>query len=196
MNHLEKLIDLWSRMDDQSYLTALIAYRIAPTLALKKPASLLSFSRNRRDHYSLWEKHKDGVEGRLHLKFTEIRRTGESVLVLFYDADALKKTIFTRQNRDFLRLYGYGNEMDLNRHLEFLQKRFRSGFPHEIGIFLGIPLEDVRGFIENRGKRFLLNKYWKVYHNQERARDIFHAYDRARREMMASLSEPDLKLSV
>ena len=32
-------------------------------------------------------------------------------------------------------------------------------FPHEIGIFLGYPLEDVVGFIENQGKNYTCSGY-------------------------------------
>ena len=42
---------------------------------------------------------------------------------------------------------------DLGSCLLKLRERSRSaGFPHEIGIFLGYPAHDVRGFIENGGK--------------------------------------------
>ena len=54
------------------------------------------------------------------------------------------------------------------------------GFPHEIGIFLGYPVEDVRGFIENEGQKYLMIGYWKVYKNLSRAKMIFNEYDRAK----------------
>ena len=41
-------------------------------------------------------------------------------------------------------------------------------FPHEIGVFLGYPLADVIGFIENRGKNFTACGYWKVYRPHRR----------------------------
>ena len=36
-------------------------------------------------------------------------------------------------------------------------------FPHEIGVFLGYPLEDVVGFIRHRGKCFTCCGCWKSY---------------------------------
>ena len=38
----------------------------------------------------------------------------------------------------------------------------------------------MEGFIKNRGKNCLLEKYWKVYHNKEQAAEIFARYDRVR----------------
>ena len=56
----------------------------------------------------------------------------------------------------------------------------RDGFPHEIGAFLGYPVNDVRGFIQNEGKGCLMTGYWKVYENLAGAKMIFNKYDRAK----------------
>ena len=53
-------------------------------------------------------------------------------------------------------------------------------FPHEIGIFLNYPLEDVRGFIEHKGQDSLFCGYWKVYHDPEKAKLTFWTYDKAK----------------
>ena len=50
------------------------------------------------------------------------------------------------------------------------------GFPHEIGLFLGYPLQDVLGFIENRGQGSKLVGTWKVYGDEEAARRTFARY--------------------
>ena len=62
--------------------------------------------------------------------------------------------------------------------VERLKERIRQleDFPHEIGLFLSYPIEDVLGFIENRGKNYILNGYWKVYGNEEEARKSFFKY--------------------
>lgn len=36
-------------------------------------------------------------------------------------------------------------------------------FPHEIGVFLGYPIGDVREFIRNKGQNCLFCGVWKVY---------------------------------
>lgn len=49
------------------------------------------------------------------------------------------------------------------------QKRLNTkNFPHEIGIFLGYPLDDVIGFIEH--KPYYLVGDWKVYQNVNEAK--------------------------
>ena len=52
-------------------------------------------------------------------------------------------------------------------------KMVKQSFPHEIGVILGYPLEDVKGYMENGGQKCLLNGYWKVYNNPEEAKRKF-----------------------
>ena len=49
-------------------------------------------------------------------------------------------------------------------------------FPHEIGLFLGYPPEDVKGFIENHALHSKCTGCWKVYGDQEEAERIFARY--------------------
>lgn len=49
-------------------------------------------------------------------------------------------------------------------------------FPHEIGLFLGYPPEDVHGFIENRADGFKCVGCWKVYGDAQAAQKTFEKY--------------------
>lgn len=50
------------------------------------------------------------------------------------------------------------------------------GFPHEIGVFLGYPLRDVVGFIENRGQNFTCCGFWKSYSDPNTIQRCFACY--------------------
>lgn len=49
-------------------------------------------------------------------------------------------------------------------------------FPHEIGLFLGYPPEDVKGFIDNQAKNEKFVGFWKVYGDVEQAKNKFEQY--------------------
>ena len=53
---------------------------------------------------------------------------------------------------DFLKLYGY-KSTDVDYCINRLSQRLSlsADFPHEVGVFLGYPLDDVIGFISNHG---------------------------------------------
>ena len=109
----------------------------------------------------------------------------------------MERYLMGKEIREFLKEFGYilteendGHACepcpDLDRVFGRLAERIGEAsrrnlcFPHEIGVFLDYPIEDVRGFIENGGQECLLAGYWKVYHNRERAQMTFLAYDQAK----------------
>lgn len=53
-------------------------------------------------------------------------------------------------------------------------------FPHEIGVFLGYPLKDVVGFIQNKGKNCKCCGCWKVYSDECEARKKFARYEKCK----------------
>lgn len=185
---LRRYADILNSLDDREYLLARIAYEIAPTLAGIKPSSLLAFGRYPRDLYSLWEEVKEAVSSALNIRFFELKKTDGHILVLFYKRDMLGRVLADDANREFLHGLGYPAGLKPEQALRLLHARFAGMFPHEIGLLLGIPREDVIAFIDNGGTGCLFCGYWKVYHNPRRANSLFQAYDRAKIRVMRSLS--------
>lgn len=54
-------------------------------------------------------------------------------------------------------------------------------FPHEVGLFLGYPPEDVCGFIENKAEGCKCVGCWKVYGDEETAQKTFAKYKKCTR---------------
>ena len=71
------------------------------------------------------------------------------------------------ESRKILEKEGYVGT-NIEENVEHLSKRICmcKEFPHEIGLFLGYPVEDVKGFIENRGRNCKCCGCWKVYANE------------------------------
>ena len=82
--------------------------------------------------------------------------------------------------RAFLAGQGYGADQSCQELLRQLSRRLclEREFPHEIGVFLGYPLEDVVGFIRNRGRNYTCCGYWKAYGDPEAAQKRFDQYRR------------------
>ncbi len=59
-----------------------------------------------------------------------------------------------------------------------------SPFPHEIGLFLGYPVEDVVSFIASAGAQGISVGQWKVYHNNVRAQRQFEVMKRWEDELL------------
>ena len=83
-----------------------------------------------------------------------------------------------------------------NREEETSRRLCQEAFPHEIGLFLGYPPEDVEGFRRNKGQNYKLCGWWKVYGDAEEAGAFFQRCDRCRaalcRQIRAGRSLPEL----
>ena len=111
--------------------------------------------------------------------------------MLVYREEMLRKRLSDANAREILAKYGYCDDYSVEECLERLAERVREDgdFPHEIGIFLGYPVDDVKGFIENKGDNFKLCGAWKVYRNVESAQRTFENYNKCRRFLCNKLDE-------
>ena len=106
-------------------------------------------------------------------------------LVMVYRAKELKEHLRSKEVSDYLREFGYrrddfiSNLIRLHQRMNGFYNKMKE-FPHEVGVFLGYPICDIKGFLENKGERYLHSGYWKIYGNLEETRKKFLSYDEAR----------------
>ncbi|MCM1092008.1 MAG: DUF3793 family protein [Butyrivibrio sp.] len=155
----------------------IIVKHCSPTLAGMKTGNLFScpFADEEEMRYSVRQWNRTLVCKGLRvlpLKFKDNR-----ALVYVYRVSSLSRDLKDDAVRRLLKEKGYETEapelciVRLIRKLEGCDE-----FPHEIGLFLGYPPEDVSGFIENGAEGYKLVGYWKVYGNEEKARLTFARY--------------------
>ena len=157
-----------------------LAFHSAPTLLGVKCANLISFDLREEAIAEYLQEFKARLSGN-GLTAIQLCRCRKRTLVYIYNEKMLTAWLSMPQVRQFLSEYGYTCDMSVEQKLRRLSSRMSCGsFPHEIGAFLGYPVEDIRGFISNSGRNCLLCGYWKVYGNAEKARRTFRTYDRCR----------------
>lgn len=165
-----------------------LAMHTAPAMLGIKPANLLTvegssgfISGNMARFNSI------AAEKGLHIK--ELRRIGRRSLMLLYNEKLLADRLEEKEVRKMFRNCGYGDCKNCRQYLEKLMDRMADNedFPHEIGLFLGYPVDDVRGFIDNKGRNCLFSGYWKVYTDEENARRTFNRYNNCRKYMIGCL---------
>ena len=159
----------------------ILAYQTAPSMLGIKPASLINVDENKFsvDENVSYFNSRASVK---RLKIRELRELGGRKLLLLYNERLLEEHLKNPQIRSFLYSYDYAFTLSLDECLDKLSQRlnYSEGFPHEIGIFLGYPIEDVEGFINNKGENYLMCGCWKVYHDESRAKKQFTNYDKCR----------------
>ena len=180
---------------ERNFETVMIE-QCAPVLAGLKPAGLFRYET--RDCADLarrvrsWNEQLD--EKGLCVRVLKGCMRTHQYLVYVYRESRLRVLLAQPQVRDFLCKEGYTLPEQSDDYAPLLRQLSRrlcceADFPHEIGVFLGYPVEDVIGFMENKGKNYVLCKYWKVYHHAERAKHTFESYDRCRAFLCNQLNQ-------
>ena len=149
----------------------------APTLAGIKSASLFNYFHN--GEYIVREELEE-INGLLNNKgvYIDVLIWREkSALIYVYREKMLKKDLAQPKVLDLLKRYGY-DDYEIHSCINHLKYRLLkcTCFPHEIGVFLGYPLEDVKGFIDNNGKNCECCGLWKVYCNREEKEKLFEKF--------------------
>jgi len=108
------------------------------------------------------------------LRVVPLRFSEKRALIYLYRPSLLERDLADSSAAEILLSCGYSG----GGYLARLRKRLRASqsFPHEIGLFLGYPPEDVRGFIENRAACAKCVGCWKVYGDAEKADRLFAKY--------------------
>ena len=170
---------------------AVLVEQCATTLAGVKPASLFRYQgadqRQSREAAARWA--KELAPYGITVRILKVCPQTGACLIYLYRAGWLRSILSEPSNRAFLARQGYQTDQDCPGLLRQLSRRLclEREFPHEIGVFLGYPLEDVIGFCRHKGESCKLCGYWKVYGDVESARKSFALFDRCRELLFSHL---------
>jgi len=123
--------------------------------------------------------------------FRRICHCKKRVLILVYNRRRLCNILADKGYRAYLIACGYAADASLEEDLRTLEKHFeeKTEFSHEIGVFLGYPLEDVLGFVINKGECSKYVGCWKVYGNVRNAKTLFSMYEYYRKSIINKLAQ-------
>ena len=171
----------------------LLAFHCSPVFVGLKPANLVSLPHGG----SVQETEVGELVRSYNEKFADqkiiFRRLcycEKRLLILVYNKEKLEAILQDAGYQACLVAMGYRKEASLEEQLAVLEEHLQSkdGFPHEIGVFLGYPLEDILGFIINGGKNCKYSGYWKVYGDVSAARRLFELYERCSNALLQKVA--------
>ncbi len=165
-----------------------VGYFCGPTLAGIKPSNIVSCYKEQmpdiKEKIVSWNE-KLNEKG---IYFEPLCECERRILLMVYRKDNMKKILEKTEIAEFLKVYGYIDPKNLEACLCRLKQRISScEFPHEIGVFLGYPISDIKGFINHRDEGCIFTGEWKVYGDAENARRIFSQYASCRKEIIRRL---------
>jgi len=160
---------------------AFLVEHCAPTFAGLKTGNLFRISYADIEAFREELRELNGILKRKGLRAVPVRMTAEFALVYLYRPDFLKRDLGSEEATCLLKSLGY-EPQSVNRSVAFLARMMREkeAFPHEIGLFLGYPPEDVLGFMKSSREGVKCVGCWKVYGDEARARAAFWRFQRCR----------------
>ena len=120
------------------------------------------------------------------IRLVRVGRKGRRTMLLVYRMGLVGELLACAENRRFLLAYGLPIEdaHGLMRALAARLARYHAGasqsFPHEIGLVLGYPLEDVVGYLH--GGEETCRGPWRAYGDEDVARNRFDVLRRCEQD--------------
>ena len=180
------IVDIIKEMDVHS-IPLQLALQCAPVISGIKISNLLTIPAKSLRELSV-------VLKKTELSFRILYPGRERLVILIYRETELKEYLEREEVMAFIDECGYETS-DISKIFPVFVKRYmrymelKQDFPHELGLFLGYPIEDVEGFIKENGKNYLYSGYWKVYKDAELKIRIFKNYEKVQTEIVRLLYE-------
>ena len=180
------IVDIIKEMDVHS-IPLQLALQCAPVISGIKISNLLTIPAKSLRELSV-------VLKKTELSFRILYPGRERLVILIYRDASLREYLAREEVVAFIYKCGYETS-DISKIFPVFVKRYmrymelKQDFPHELGLFLGYPIEDVEGFIKENGKNYLYSGYWKVYKDTELKIRLFKDYERVQTEIVRLLYE-------
>lgn len=166
---------------------------LAPLLSGRKPSVLFNLrniaANERASFMRNWEKCKVQAALVLRISFYELKKNERITQVFCYRHRLLREVFCDRKKMRFLRERGFDVYSGMDFVLKEMFHRMERGrdFPHEIGVLLGYPLDDVKGFIQDK---YAFNKkgLWKTYGQDEKSVELMQSMRDAEKRMRFCLT--------
>ncbi len=152
----------------KKYFLDFLTVKLAPVITKVKPASLLVFCDIQKvesvSMRYLWNTYHEEAMSKLRLSFVQLLSSKDREVILFYDLQELSRILSIPARRDYLSRLGYKPEWNVYDNLIKLKDRFQERLsPDEVGLFLGYPLKDVKGFMEKGILPLTCCDRWKIF---------------------------------
>ena len=111
------------------------------------------------------------------IRIIPLSSSERSTLIYVYRPDKLEEYLAQKDVSTILSELDYPvNDTDLCVR-ELMDRLYKQEvFPHEIGLFLGYPAADVKGFMKHHAKGCKCTGCWKVYGDEKEAQKLFARY--------------------
>jgi hypothetical protein len=175
-----KYVKALEELQDREYLQAVVNYNVSPVVEGRKPAAIITLNSYGRNLKDLWFRYNSKLWINKDIKCIIMREDRRSIILFIYKECTLWQYLDRHEVKDYLKSKDYDYTESMESLLLQLKNKYKEGCPHEIGVFLGIPVKDVEAFVKGKEKPVITTGYWMVYYDVEEALKVFSIYDNIR----------------
>lgn len=150
----------------------------SPTLAGLKAGNMFSCVYENTSELLSFVQNADRIFSPKGIRVVILRARRNRALIYVFRPKAVENVLGDSTAESILSSCGY-SDISVRACLCELISRLadeEDDFPHEVGLFLGYPPEDVKGFINKDEKNHKCTGCWKVYGDEEKAKKTFAKY--------------------
>ncbi|MBQ7283717.1 MAG: DUF3793 family protein [Oscillospiraceae bacterium] len=157
----------------------LLINHCSPTLAGVKTGNLFTCSYTTKEELFCQIRQMNKILVPKGLRLLPLRFHKGKVLIYLYRPNQLKGDLDNTMAANLLKQCGYSVKNGDSCVAQLVQRlQSNEDFPHEIGLFLGYPPEDVDGFMHSGTRSCKHIGAWKVYGDVDKAKKTFAVYDK------------------
>lgn len=177
-------LEIVQKLDRESLEVQLLLQCAPMIVGLKASNLLIIASENEADARRILNGTK--------ISCARLARMDKKTTMLIYHEQWVKEYLASREVSDLLRVLGYEGK-GFYEVLHSVRKKYRSymkkegEFPHELGLLLGYPAEDVKGYMDNKGRNYLCTGYWQVYADPAAKLNLFQKFELARERLIRAI---------
>lgn len=187
----QKIIERKMMAPDDLFKFKLI-YHLAATMTGIKPITIMRFKQPQPTFKECsyctrqWREISRHFQGQqtLGMRLLDHNQHGESLI--FYHREACRRLLSLPRVKAFLREQGLGSDEETNRNpelfIDYCLKEYRekNSLPVELGLFMGIPLKDVKGYIKADKQDHIMTAGWQIYGQLHPSLTLANLYRRLR----------------
>lgn len=155
----------------------IIIKHCSPTLAGIKTANAFTYKYENFEQLQQSIRNFNRILSVKGIRVIPLHYKNKSVLIYVYRPSLLNRDLSDKKACNMLKQRGYVYQNPQLCITQLIKKLAENGeFPHEIGLFLGYPPEDVQAFIQNGAKNCKVCGCWKSYSDPNSAQKTFDRY--------------------
>ena len=120
-----KYLEFYKRlnsMEEKEYMENFLVYKTSWVIAGVKPAVTIGFKKKDEKIYENWNLYGKNFIGDINLKYIELRQNDDSIILMIYDEEVLKRDLNRKDVIDFLVDIGYPEEVEINQYVKTLKE--------------------------------------------------------------------------